>query len=38
VPPAATEDPATDVGDACAYDPARAQEALDQGEPPTKDG
>jgi LCP family protein required for cell wall assembly len=38
VPPAATEDPATDVGDACAYDPARAQEALDQGEPPTKGG
>jgi LCP family protein required for cell wall assembly len=27
-----------DVGDACAYDPARAQEALDAGEPPTKHG
>jgi hypothetical protein len=34
----ATEDPAADVGDACAYDAARAQEALDQGEPPTKNG
>ncbi|SFP95042.1 transcriptional attenuator, LytR family [Geodermatophilus dictyosporus] len=34
-PPAA---PATDVGDACAYDPVRAQEALDAGEPPSKDG
>ncbi|MEX5719346.1 LCP family protein [Geodermatophilus maliterrae] len=34
-PPAA---PATDVGDACAYDPVRAQEALDAGQPPTKNG
>ena len=30
--------PTTDVGDACAYDPAAAQEALDRGEPPTKNG
>jgi polyisoprenyl-teichoic acid--peptidoglycan teichoic acid transferase len=36
--PAATQDPAADVGDACAYDPARAQEALDEGEPPTRNG
>jgi LCP family protein required for cell wall assembly len=28
--------PITDVGDACAYDPAVAQEALAQGEPPTR--
>ena len=27
-----------DVGDACAYDPVTAQEALDKGEPPTKNG
>ncbi|SDC23332.1 transcriptional attenuator, LytR family [Geodermatophilus telluris] len=30
--------PATDVGDACAFDPVRAQEALDAGEPPSKNG
>jgi hypothetical protein len=36
--PAPAENPTTDVGDACAYDPAVAQEALDQGEPPTKNG
>jgi LCP family protein required for cell wall assembly len=36
-PPAPT-DPAADVGDACAYDPARAQEALAAGEPPTRGG
>jgi LCP family protein required for cell wall assembly len=30
--------PAADVGDACAYDPVRAQLALDAGEPPTKNG
>jgi polyisoprenyl-teichoic acid--peptidoglycan teichoic acid transferase len=36
--PAPTENPTADVGDACAYDPVRAQEALDQGEPPTKSG
>jgi len=29
-------DPVTDVGDACAYDRAAAEEALAQGEPPTK--
>ncbi|SFO32578.1 transcriptional attenuator, LytR family [Geodermatophilus obscurus] len=34
-PPAA---PAADVGDACAYDPAQAQAALDEGEPPTRNG
>ncbi|MGY1731356.1 LCP family protein [Geodermatophilus sp. SYSU D01045] len=34
-PPAA---PATDVGDACAYDPAQAQAALDAGEPPSRNG
>lgn len=31
-------DPAADVADACAYDPARAQEALAAGEPPTRGG
>jgi LCP family protein required for cell wall assembly len=30
--------PAADVGDACAYDPVRAQEALAAGQPPTKSG
>jgi LCP family protein required for cell wall assembly len=35
---ATTQDPVADVGDACKYDPARAKEALDQGEPPTKNG
>ncbi len=34
-PPAA---PAADVGDACAYDPAQAQAALAEGEPPTRNG
>ncbi|PWW22296.1 LytR family transcriptional attenuator [Geodermatophilus normandii] len=34
-PPAA---PAADVGDACAYDPVEAQAALDEGEPPSKNG
>jgi LCP family protein required for cell wall assembly len=34
-PPA---DPAADVGDACAYDPVQAQAALDEGEPPSKNG
>ncbi|MFD2091231.1 LCP family protein [Blastococcus deserti] len=33
---ATTTGPATDVRDACAYDPARAQEAIAQGEPPTR--
>ena len=30
--------PATAAADACAYDPVAAQEALDEGEPPTKNG
>ncbi len=34
--PAPAADPATDVADACAYDPVAAQEALDAGEPPTR--
>jgi hypothetical protein len=34
--PAPLEDPSTDVGDACAYDRARAEEALAEGEPPTR--
>jgi LCP family protein required for cell wall assembly len=34
--PTPPEGPAADVGDACAYDPVLAQEALDQGEPPTR--
>ncbi|MGY1781374.1 LCP family protein [Geodermatophilus sp. SYSU D01036] len=34
-PPAA---PATDVGDACAYDPAQAEAALAAGEPPSRNG
>jgi anionic cell wall polymer biosynthesis LytR-Cps2A-Psr (LCP) family protein len=37
-PPTAAASPVTDVGDACAYDPVKAQEALDAGEPPTKKG
>ncbi len=36
--PAPVEDPAADVGDACAYDRARAEEALAEGEPPTRGG
>ncbi|MGY2081798.1 LCP family glycopolymer transferase [Modestobacter sp. SYSU DS0657] len=31
-------DPAAEVTDACAYDPVQAQEALDEGKPPTKRG
>ncbi len=31
-------DPATDIIDACAYDPAQAEEALAAGEPPTRAG
>ena len=38
VSPAPAQNPVADVGDACAYDPAQAQEALDRGEPPTKNG
>ncbi|MGY1694078.1 MULTISPECIES: LCP family protein [unclassified Geodermatophilus] len=30
--------PASDVADACAYDPAQAQAALAEGEPPTREG
>ena len=30
--------PAVSATDACAYDPVAAQEALDEGEPPTKSG
>jgi LCP family protein required for cell wall assembly len=37
-PTQAAENPLTDVGDACAYDPEQAQEALDQGKPPTRNG
>nr|WP_275586527.1 LCP family protein [Geodermatophilus normandii] len=39
-PPVPVEgaDPAADVRDACAYDPAQAQAALDQGKPPTRNG
>jgi LCP family protein required for cell wall assembly len=36
--PSAAQDPAADVGDACKYDPARAKEALDAGQPPTRKG
>ncbi|TFV67844.1 UNVERIFIED_ORG: LytR family transcriptional regulator [Bacillus sp. AZ43] len=36
--PSPSPAPAADVGDACAYDPVRAQEALAQGEPPTRRG
>ncbi|MCZ2837911.1 LCP family protein [Modestobacter sp. VKM Ac-2985] len=31
-------DPAAEVGDACAYDPAQAQAARAEGEPPTRNG
>jgi LCP family protein required for cell wall assembly len=34
--PTSPADPATDVGDACAYDPAQAQAAEAAGEPPTR--
>ncbi|SOD95225.1 transcriptional attenuator, LytR family [Blastococcus haudaquaticus] len=37
-PPAPSGGPAADVSDACAYDPVRAQEALAQGQPPTRGG
>ncbi|MGR7024449.1 LCP family protein [Geodermatophilus sp. URMC 62] len=37
-PAAPTTTPAAEVGDACAYDPVRAQAALDAGEPPSKNG
>jgi hypothetical protein len=32
----ATPSPVTNAADACAYDPVVAQEALDEGEPPTR--
>jgi hypothetical protein len=32
------EDPLADVADACAYDEEQADEALAQGEPPTRNG
>jgi LCP family protein required for cell wall assembly len=35
---AATPAPVSDVGDACKYDPVRAQQALAAGEPPTRKG
>jgi LCP family protein required for cell wall assembly len=35
-PAAASQSPVTNAADACAYDPVMAQEALDEGEPPTK--
>jgi hypothetical protein len=31
-------DPAADVGDACAYDRAKAEEALAAGKPATRNG
>jgi anionic cell wall polymer biosynthesis LytR-Cps2A-Psr (LCP) family protein len=34
--PAPAQDPAADVDDACAYDRARAEEALAEGKPPTR--
>jgi LCP family protein required for cell wall assembly len=37
-PTQAADDPLTDVGDACAYDPAQAQEQLAAGQPPTRNG
>jgi LCP family protein required for cell wall assembly len=37
-PTSTAQNPVTDVGDACAYDPTRAQEAVAAGEPPTKGG
>jgi LCP family protein required for cell wall assembly len=36
--PTTGADPAADVGDACAYDAAQAEEQLAAGEPPTKGG
>jgi polyisoprenyl-teichoic acid--peptidoglycan teichoic acid transferase len=35
-PASASESPVISAADACAYDPEAAQEALDEGEPPTK--
>jgi polyisoprenyl-teichoic acid--peptidoglycan teichoic acid transferase len=39
-PPVPVEgaEPAADVGDVCAYDPAQAQAALAEGKPPTRNG
>jgi hypothetical protein len=36
--PPAAPNPVADVGDACKYDPVRAQQAIAAGEPPTKNG
>jgi polyisoprenyl-teichoic acid--peptidoglycan teichoic acid transferase len=36
--PTTEQEPVADVGDACAYDRAQAEEALAAGEPRTKDG
>ena len=36
--PPPSSNPVADVGDACKYDPKRAQEALAAGQPPTKKG
>ncbi|WP_222194757.1 LCP family protein [Modestobacter italicus] len=36
--PSAAQDPAAEVSDACAYDPAQAQAALAEGQPPTRNG
>ena len=37
-PTQTADDPLADVADACAYDEAQAEEALAQGEPPTRNG
>jgi LCP family protein required for cell wall assembly len=36
--PAAAPNPVADVGDACKYDPVKAQQAIAAGQPPTKRG
>jgi LCP family protein required for cell wall assembly len=36
--PPAAQNPVADVGDACKYDPVRAQQAIAAGQPPTKKG
>jgi hypothetical protein len=36
--PGAAAGAATDVADACAYDPVQAEAALDQGQPETRNG
>jgi anionic cell wall polymer biosynthesis LytR-Cps2A-Psr (LCP) family protein len=37
-PTATATDPATEVGDACKYDPVRAKQAITAGQPPTRKG